>query len=600
MEQGGEEKMKRGEQARDEVDEDKWVYDSSVDYKGRIPLRASTGVWKASLFIIAIEFSERLSYFGIATNLITYLTRVLHQDLTMAAKNVNYWAGVTTMMPLIGGFLADSYLGRFRAVLFSSFIYLSGLSLLTMSELIPSLRPCYMEKYCTKSTKIHEIIFFLSMYLISLGTGGHKPSLESFGGDQFDDDHSQERKKKMSYFNWWNFGLCCGLLFGVTVIVYVQDYISWGIADIILTVVLAITIVIFCVGRPFYRFRVSEGSPLTPMLQVLIAAIRKRNLPYPSDSSQLYEVPKTHKSQGRLLCHTPKLKLLDKAAIIEDEDIGNQSPWRLATVTRVEEMKLVLNMFPIWASSMAFGTCVAQTTTFFIKQASNMDRRISHDFEIPPASIYSLAAIGMIVSVVIYDKILEPVLRKVKGSERGIKILQRIGIGMIFSSLTMVTAALVERKRLKVVERLATASDSGGMVGVHPMSVFWLTPQFFIIGFGDGFTLVGLQEYFYDQVPDSMRSLGIALYLSVLGLGNFLSSILITIVEHVTERSGRNWFGKDLNSSRLDNFYWLLAAMNAVNLCVYVFLARRYSYKNVQRRVAIADCYEKDGAEFIA
>lgn len=44
------------------------------------------------------------------------------------------------------------------------------------------------------------------------------------------------------------------------------------------------------------------------------------------------------------------------------------------------------------------------------------------------------------------------------------------------------------------------------------MSVFWLAPQFLIIGVADGFALVGLQEFFYDQVPDSMRSTGIALY----------------------------------------------------------------------------------------
>lgn len=44
------ERSKRNEAG--ESDEDKWVHDSSVDYKGRIPLRASTGVWKASLFII--------------------------------------------------------------------------------------------------------------------------------------------------------------------------------------------------------------------------------------------------------------------------------------------------------------------------------------------------------------------------------------------------------------------------------------------------------------------------------------------------------------------------------------------------------------------
>lgn len=38
-----------------EFDEEKWVYDSSLDFKGRLPLRASTGTWKASLFIIGIK-----------------------------------------------------------------------------------------------------------------------------------------------------------------------------------------------------------------------------------------------------------------------------------------------------------------------------------------------------------------------------------------------------------------------------------------------------------------------------------------------------------------------------------------------------------------
>ncbi|KAI3474408.1 hypothetical protein Pfo_029269 [Paulownia fortunei] len=576
------------------VDE-KWVYDSSIDHKGRIPLRASTGAWKASFFIIVIEFSERLSYFGLATSLIIYLTKVIHQDLKTAAKSVNYWSGVTTMMPLLGGFLADAYLGRFSTVLASSIVYLLGLLLLTMSRVVPGLKPCNVGT-CPEPRRIHDIFFFLAIYLISIGTGGHKPSLESFGADQFDDDHPEERKKKMSFFNWWNLGLCCGLLLGVTVIVYLQDHISWAAADITLTAVMAFTIVIFCIGRPFYRFRKPMGSPFTPLLQVLVAAIAKRNLPYPSEPDQLYEVPKSDKTQGRLLLHTKKLKFLDKAAIIEDgqNSAEKQNPWRLATVTKVEEMKLIVNMIPIWLTTLPFGICIAQASTFFIKQGTTLNRKITQDFMIPPASIYALAAIGMIISVTIYDKVLVPFLRRVTGNERGINILQRIGIGMIFSVVTMVVAALVERKRLNLVEK-------NPFKGSVSMSVFWLAPQFLIIGIGDGFALVGLQEYFYDQVPDSMRSLGIALYLSVIGTANFLSSLLITLVDHLTEKGGKSWFGKDLNSSRLDYFYWLLAGITAGNLCIYAFVARQYSYKNVQKTtVAVADCYEGDRMETMA
>lgn len=593
------ENRKAGREAKESDEEEKRVHDSSVDYKGRVPFRSSTGVWKASLFIITIEFSERLSNFGITANVISYLTKVIHQDLKTAAKSVNYWAGVTTMMPLFGGFLADAYTGRFSMVLLSSLVYLLGLSLLTMSQFIPSLKPCDVGG-CEKARKIHEVAFFLAMYSISLGTGGHKPCLQSFGADQFDDDHAEERKKKLSFFNWWNIALCCGLFLGVTVIVYIEDNVSWGVAILILTITMAVTVATFYLGKPYYRYRLPEGSGLTPMLQVLVAAIRKRKLPSPSNPALLYEVP-SYKIQGRLLGHTDRLTFLDKAAVLEEEEITNEvkhNPWRLATVTKVEEMKLVLSIIPIWLTSLPFGLCVVQTATFFVKQGATLNRKIGHNFEIPPASIYSLSAVGMIISVVIYDKILVPFLRRATGNERGISILKRIGSGLIFSVVTMSVAALVERKRQKIAEEDIDVLDGEKNVEL-PMSVFWLAPQFLILGLGDGFTLVGLQEFFYDQVPDSMRSLGMAFFLSVLGAGNFLSSFLITAVDHITEKDGKGWIGKDLNSSRLDKFYWLLAAINSVNIFAYVFFARRYTYKNVQRRLAATNLNKDDGMELM-
>ncbi|GFP86291.1 protein nrt1/ ptr family 5.7 [Phtheirospermum japonicum] len=583
------------ERAADEFVGEKLVHDSSLDHKGRVPLRASTGTWKASIFIIGNEFSERLSYFAQAMTLMIYLTKVIHQDLKTAAKSVNYWMGVTTLMPLLGGFLADAYLGRFRTVLASATIYLLGLTLLAMSRVIPGLKPCATGT-CLEPRKIHEILFFLAIYLVSIGTGGHKPSLESFGADQFDDDDSVERKMKMSFFNWWNSGLCAALLLSVTVIVYIQSHFSYAAADITLTAVMAFTVVIFWIGRPFYRFRKPMGSPLTPLVQVLVAAVAKRNLPYPSETDRLYEVSKSGKTQGRLLFHTDKFKFLDKAAIIEDgqNPTEKQNPWRLATVTKVEELKLIINIIPIWLTTIQFNICVAQSTTFFIKQSATLNRELTHDFTIPPASMNALIAVGMIITVVVYDKALEPMLRKITGKERGIKILQRIGIGMVFSMLTMMVAALVEKKRLGLVEK----NTSNGRMS---MSVFWLAPQFLIMGIADGFGLVGLQEYFYDQVPDSMRGIGIGLYLSVGGAANFLSSLMITLVDRVTEKGGKSWIGKDLNSSRIDYFYWLLAGITAVNLCIYAIVASRYSYKNVRRTTtAVADCYEGDGVETMA
>jgi peptide/histidine transporter 3/4 len=71
-----------------------------------------------------VEIAERLAYAGILSNLITYLTEVLHESTATAAKNVNVWSGVSTMLPFVGAFVADSYLGRFWTIALSSVVYL--------------------------------------------------------------------------------------------------------------------------------------------------------------------------------------------------------------------------------------------------------------------------------------------------------------------------------------------------------------------------------------------------------------------------------------------------------------------------------------------
>uniref|UniRef100_A0A251UIR6 Putative proton-dependent oligopeptide transporter family n=1 Tax=Helianthus annuus TaxID=4232 RepID=A0A251UIR6_HELAN len=116
----------------------------------------------------------------------------------------------------------------------------------------------------------------------------------------------------------------------------------------------------------------------------------------------------------------------------------------------------------------------------------------------------------------------------------------------------MFISAIVEKKRLTVVQNNSLHNSA-------TMSVFWLALLFIIIGIADG--------------PDSLRSFGIALYLSVVGATNFLSSFLITIVDHVTTKvSEKSWFGKNLDSSHLDHFYLLLAVITVSNFCVCVRL----------------------------
>lgn len=75
-------------------------------------------------FCAGVEVTERFAFTGISSNLITYLTGSLGQSKARAAENVNTWNGVSAISPLLGAFIADSYLGRYRTVVIASLLYI--------------------------------------------------------------------------------------------------------------------------------------------------------------------------------------------------------------------------------------------------------------------------------------------------------------------------------------------------------------------------------------------------------------------------------------------------------------------------------------------
>nr|CAH58643.1 putative peptide transporter [Plantago major] len=156
-------------------------------------------------------------------------------------------------------------------------------------------------------------------------------------------------------------------------------------------------------------------------------------------------------------------------------------------------------------------------------------------------------------------------------------MLQRIGIGLVLSLVSIVYAAIIERKRL------ATAMEYGLVdmpKAVVPMSALWLAPQYVLSGVADVFTMIGLQEFFYDQIPCDLKSIGLAMYLSILGIGSLLSSFLVSFIQNMTKGHGQDgWFADNLNKAHLDYFYWLLAGLSTVGLSAYIYFARSYVYR---------------------
>ncbi|KAG2670354.1 hypothetical protein I3760_14G082100 [Carya illinoinensis] len=182
---------------------DKYTKDGTVDHLGNPADRSKTGTWKACPFILGNEFCERLAYYGMSSNFVLYFKNQLHQHSATATRNNSNWNGTCYLTPLIGAFLADAYLGRYRTIAYFSIIYAIGMTLLTLSASVPGLKPtCYGKGNC-HATGAQTAVCFVALYLIALGTGGIKPCVSCYGADQFDDNDEVEKKSKGSFFNWF-------------------------------------------------------------------------------------------------------------------------------------------------------------------------------------------------------------------------------------------------------------------------------------------------------------------------------------------------------------------------------------------------------------
>ncbi|KAL0360024.1 UNVERIFIED_CONTAM: protein NRT1/ PTR FAMILY 5.10 [Sesamum radiatum] len=460
----------------------------SVDFKGRPAARSKSGCWKSASFIIGVELAERFAYYGISSNLVSYLTGPLGQSTATAAANVNTWSGTALLTPLLGAFIADSFLGRYRMILVACLLYILGLGFLSLSVALHSFHSSDCQKARNSTacppSQLEVIFFFFSLYLVALAQGGNKPCVQAFGADQFDEEDEEESLAKSSFFNWWNFFLTATLMLSLVVLNYIQENLSWALGFGIPCVVMCVALIVFSLGTMTYRYSIDRDrrSPLVRISRVLIKTARN----------------------WRILPHEGA----EVESLTEDEEVYFSDD--------IEAAKTILRLVPIWATSL--GT--------------------------------------------------------ISKNRSGILMLQRIGTGIFLSLLAMVIAALIETKRLAVAVEYGVVDTPKATV---PMSVWWLAPQYLVFGVADVFTFIGLQEFFYDQVPTEFRSIGLALYLSIFGVGNLLSSILISIISKATSGDGHDgWFSDNLNRAHLDYFYWLLAGLSAVAFAAYLYFAKSY------------------------
>ncbi|TYI86354.1 hypothetical protein E1A91_D04G059300v1 [Gossypium mustelinum] len=522
------------------------------------------GLSRSCILLIVIAGMERFAFKGVASNLVTYLTDVVQMSNSSAAKTVNSWCGFTSMLPLLVAPLADSFWDRYSTILTSSFVYVLGLGAVASTATIWTWSP--------PSNKSSPAFLFWSLCLISLGQGAYIPSLQAFGADQLDHDEElpsskddKSSNKKSLFFQWWYFGVCSGSLLGVILMSYIQDTFGWILGFAIPMFAMITSVAIFTCGNRIYAYKPDKSIDSKPFQNIL----------------QVIKVTASKLVNGRIRINLPddksdvgELELQEKPLC--DQKFGSNGGFdgnpRNKTYL-LENAKIVLRLLPIWAMLLMFAVIFQQPATFFTKQGMTMKRNIGRNFKIPPATLQSAITLSIILMMPLYDKVLIPITQIVTRNQKGITVMQRMGVGMFLSIIAMIIAAVVETKRLEISRKMSSLESE-----TVELSIFWLLPQYVLLGISDIFTVVGMQEFFYNEVPVRMRTMGFALYTSVFGLGSFLSALMISVIEAFTSSGGRqSWFSDDMREDGLDKYYWLLALASTLSLLFYAIFSKFYT-----------------------
>ncbi|KAG0466208.1 hypothetical protein HPP92_017788 [Vanilla planifolia] len=551
--------------------------------------------WKTMPYLIGNEAFEKLGGIATSSNLLVYLTTVFHIKSIHAATILNVFNGTTSLATVLGAFVSDAYLGRYKTVGFASIVTLMGMVLITLTAAIPAFHPasCKQGYPCSGPSPMQLGMLGLSFLFLVIGAGGIRPCNLAFGADQFD-PHTESGKKGInSFFNWYYFTFTIAVMISSTFIIYLQSNVSWTLGLAIPAIMMLLSCVFFFVGSRIYVKVKPEGSPFTSIGQVIVAASRKRFLELPEDPKNSFFNPPHVSTLVSKLPPTNQFRFLDKATmwltvdeIKEDGTASNR--WRLCSIQQVEEVKCLLRIIPIWSTGIIFNIGMAQQSTYVVLQAMQSDRRLGRrNFEIPAGSFSIFSLLALTIWIPIYDRMVIPRLRKITKKEEGISVLQRMGIGMVISIISMVVAGLVEerRRRTAILRPTIGTSPSGGTVS--SLSSLWLVPQLSLLGLAEAFNTIGQVQFYYKEFPEHMRSVAGSLFFCTVAFSNYASGFLVTIIHKTTGGEDDNWLAGDLNKGRLERLYYLIAAIGVLNLLYFLAASSWYKYKG-----EVAEAYQ--------
>jgi POT family proton-dependent oligopeptide transporter len=480
-------------------------------------------------YIIGNEGCERFSFYGMRNILTQFLVSsallfsaaelVPQAEREGAAKEVfhTFVLGVY-FFPLLGGWLADRFLGKYRTILYLSLVYCVG-------------------QACLAVFVNDKAGFYLGLFLIALGSGGIKPCVSAFVGDQFDQSNKALAKVVFDAFYWIiNFGSFFASLLMPYFLREFGPRVAFGIPGVLMFV----STVILWAGRRLYV----DVPPAPPHPDSFVRIARSALVsPGPSGSGRpglllalvggllaLAFVALGFVDLGRMLLAgaSPLLGVAQwwcLALVVAIGFAGVGTWWQLDRARgahppeAVEGTRSVLRILVLFALVTPFWSLFDQKASTWILQGKQMG-----SWWLDPSQMQALNPLLVMLLIPFNNLVLYPALRR-WGVEP--TPLRRMTAGIAFSGLSWVVIGLLQLR----------------LEGGDPISLAWQILPYALLTFGEVLVSATGLEFAYSQAPGPMKGAIMAFWSLSVTVGNLWvllvnRAVLNDEVKHSIAQSG--------------------------------------------------------------
>ena len=470
--------------------------------------KAGTGSMPAQVkYIIANEGCERFSFYGMRNILTPFLISTLLLFLPVAdraseAKHVfhTFVIGVY-FFPLLGGWIADRFFGKYNTVFWMSLVYCAGHACLAAFE--DNLKG-----------------FYFGLFLIALGSGGIKPLVASFVGDQFDQTNKHKAKLVFDAFYWIiNFG---SFFASLLMPLFLKSYgpsVAFGIPGILMFIA---TIVFWMGKRKYVHVPPAPANPHSFMRVARSALLARR----PGQLRSGLAVA-TFGAVGAVLSLAMSMQwgfvisaCTALVLLIAFGGIGTSLQLERARAVHPDEavdgVRAVLRIMIVFALVTPFWSLFDQKASTWIVQANSMTQTMSlfgNQFTFLPAQMQALNPLMVMILIPFNNMVLFPLIARM-----GIEVtaLRRMTTGIAFTALAWVVIGVIQ-----------SSMDAG-----TPTSMAWQILPYAILTMGEVLVSATGLEFAYSQAPPSMKGTIMSLWYLAITVGSLWVLIVNASVKH--------------------------------------------------------------------